>query len=279
MPSFHSQSFVDLSEFRLGIFEGNLYLGAMKRDRRDFIKIAGLAGAGVLLQPMIGCGSGQVNAASTAGQAANAMADRFTLPALGYDYNALEPAVDAMTMEIHYSKHHAGYVKNLNAALKDNSRFAEADLDSIMKLVSSDDTAIRNNGGGHWNHSNFWRWMKPGGSKDPSGALLDAINSTFGSLDAFKTQFSDAAKSRFGSGWAWLSVGIDMKLFVSSTPNQDNPLMSQLADRKGTPILGIDVWEHAYYLNYQNRRPDYVQAFTGIINWDEVAGDFAKSTR
>ena len=197
----------------------------------------------------------------------------FSLPELPYAPTALEPYIDARTMEIHHGKHHAAYVNNLNAALE-GSEYAAKSLDELMAEMSILSPAVRNNGGGHWNHSMFWTVLGPNGSGAPTGALAEAIDTTFGNLDEFKKQFAQAGATRFGSGWAWLCVGSDGKLFVCSTPNQDNPLMD-LAEKKGTPILGLDVWEHAYYLNYQNRRPDYIAAFWSVVNWDEVARRFA----
>jgi Fe-Mn family superoxide dismutase len=199
---------------------------------------------------------------------------KFELPKLPYDFNALEPHIDARTMEIHHEKHHAGYVSKLNAAIEGTDLEGKS-LEDLMKTVSSHSTAVRNNGGGHFNHSLFWTVMGPNKGGTPSGDLADAINSTFGSFDKFKDEFSNAAATRFGSGWAWLVVS-NGKLVVSSTPNQDNPLMD-VADVKGTPILGIDVWEHAYYLNYQNRRPDYISAFWNVIDWDAVSKRFASA--
>ncbi len=196
----------------------------------------------------------------------------FTLPELPYAPTALEPHIDSRTMEIHHGKHHAAYVNNLNAALEGTEN-ADKSLDELMAIMSSLPPAVRNNGGGHWNHSMFWTVMAADGGGAPSGELADAIDAAFGSLDEFKKQFAQAGATRFGSGWAWLCVGSDGKLFVSSTPNQDNPLMD-LAEKKGTPILGLDVWEHAYYLNYQNRRPDYIGAFWNVVNWKEVARRF-----
>ncbi|WP_088653347.1 superoxide dismutase [Geofilum rhodophaeum] len=196
----------------------------------------------------------------------------FELPKLDYAYNALEPNVDAATMEIHHTKHHAAYTNNLNAALE-GSADASKSIEALMADVSKRSVAVRNNGGGFYNHSLFWKVIGPNGSGKPSGDLLQAIEKNFGSFDAFKEEFSKAAATRFGSGWAWLVKTADGKLVVSSTPNQDNPLMD-VADVKGTPILGLDVWEHAYYLKYQNRRPDYIQAFWNVVNWDEVAARF-----
>ncbi len=193
----------------------------------------------------------------------------YSLPDLPYAYDALEPHIDAKTMEIHHSKHHAAYISKTNAALEGHSDLAAKSIEDLVSDLSAVPEAIRgairNNGGGHANHSLFWTVLSPNGGGVPSGDLADAINSTFGSLDAFKEQFSNAAATRFGSGWAWLSVD-GGKLVVESTANQDTPL-----SEGRTPILGLDVWEHAYYLNYQNRRPDYITAFFNIVNWDEVA--------
>jgi Fe-Mn family superoxide dismutase len=192
----------------------------------------------------------------------------FELPKLQYAFNALEPHIDARTMEIHHDKHHNAYVTNLNAAVAGKPE-EKLSIEEICKSISKYPMPVRNNGGGHYNHSLFWTIMKPSGGGEPTGELADAIKSAFGSFADFKTQFSAAGASRFGSGWAWLSVSSG-KLVVSSTPNQDNPLMD-LAEVKGTPILGMDVWEHAYYLHYQNRRPDYITAFWNVVNWDEVS--------
>ncbi|MEQ9468549.1 MAG: superoxide dismutase [Ekhidna sp.] len=195
----------------------------------------------------------------------------FELPNLPYAHDALEPHIDAKTMEIHHGKHHAGYVAKLNAAIE-GTDMAGKSLDELVKN-HSDNGAVRNNGGGHWNHSLFWEVMSPNGGGKPSGALADAINSAFGSFDKFKEEFSNAAATRFGSGWAWLCKTSDGKLEVCSSANQDNPLMPGVGCG-GTPILGLDVWEHAYYLNYQNRRPDYIDAFFNVINWDAVSKKF-----
>jgi Fe-Mn family superoxide dismutase len=199
----------------------------------------------------------------------------YTLPPLPYANNALEPYIDARTMEIHHDKHHNAYVTNLNKALESAPELANksvedliADLNSVPEGIR---TAVRNNGGGHANHSFFWKLLKNNGGAGPTGALADAINKSFGSFDAFKTQFAAAAGGRFGSGWAWLVAAPDGSLSITSTPNQDSPLME---GKK--PILGLDVWEHAYYLNYQNRRPDYVTAFWNVVNWDEVARNYGK---
>lgn len=195
----------------------------------------------------------------------------FELPKLPYDYNALEPHIDARTMEIHHSKHHNAYVTNLNNAIAGTALESQS-IEEICKNISKHPVAVRNNGGGHYNHSLFWTIMKPNAGGQPTGELADAINSAFGSFEKMKEEFNKAATTRFGSGWAWL-VKHDGKLVISSTPNQDNPLMD-VAEVKGTPIMGLDVWEHAYYLNYQNRRPDYINAFWNVINWDEVSKRF-----
>ncbi len=193
----------------------------------------------------------------------------FTLPALPYSFDALEPHIDTRTMEIHHGKHHQAYVTNLNAAIE-NTEWSNKSIEEIMAKVSTLSPAVRNNGGGHYNHSLFWQIMGPGKGGVPTGIVGDAIQGTFGSFDAFKEALSKAGMTRFGSGWAWLSKDAQGKLFISSTPNQDNPLMD-IAELKGTPVLGVDVWEHAYYLHYQNRRADYLAAFFNVINWDAVA--------
>ncbi|ROI11943.1 superoxide dismutase [Epilithonimonas hominis] len=190
----------------------------------------------------------------------------FELPKLAYSYDALEPTIDARTMEIHHSKHHQAYVDNLNNAIAGTDLEGKS-LEEIQK-IGTDKPAVRNNGGGHYNHSLFWELLTPGGSKEPVGNVKAEIEK-IGGFEKFKEDFSNAAKTRFGSGWAWLVKNADGSVVVSSTPNQDNPLMP-VADVQGTPILGLDVWEHAYYLNYQNRRPDYVSAFFDVINWDKV---------
>jgi Fe-Mn family superoxide dismutase len=197
----------------------------------------------------------------------------FTLPALPYAFNALEPHIDARTMEIHHGKHHNAYVTNLNNAVAGKPE-ENLSIDEICKNISKHPVAVRNNGGGHWNHSFFWTIMGPNAGGEPSGALADAINAAFGTFDEFKTKFGAAAAGRFGSGWAWLIADGSGKLQITSTPNQDNPLMDVVVV-KGKPVLGVDVWEHAYYLTYQNRRPDYVTAFWNVVNWDEVAKRFA----
>ena len=200
----------------------------------------------------------------------------FELPALPYATDALEPHIDKQTMEIHHGKHHQAYVTNLNKALEGKPEASQS-IEEIVKNISKFPAAVRNNGGGHYNHSLFWEVIGPNKGGEPKGELAEAINAAFGSFADFKTKFAEAGATRFGSGWAWLSVGADKKLVVSSTPNQDNPLMS-VAEVKGTPILGMDVWEHAYYLKYQNRRPDYIAAFWSVVNWDAVADKFKKAT-
>jgi Fe-Mn family superoxide dismutase len=199
---------------------------------------------------------------------------KFELPKLGYGYDALEPYVDKMTMEIHYTKHHNAYVTNLNKAIEGTENEGKS-LEEMFASISKLPAAVRNNGGGHWNHSLFWTLMKQNGGGNPTGKVADAINSAFGNFDEFKNKFSTAAATRFGSGWAWLLVQ-DEKLVVSSTPNQDNPLMD-VAEVKGKPILGLDVWEHAYYLKYQNRRPEYIENWWNVVNWDKVNELFSKA--
>jgi len=202
----------------------------------------------------------------------------FQLPPLPYAYDALEPHIDARTMEIHHSKHHNTYVTNLNAAIENQPALQNKSIEEILRnleqVPESIRTAVKNNGGGHANHTLFWEIMTPGGSSQPTGELAEAINAAFGSFEAFKEQFSKAAATQFGSGWAWLVVTPEGKLAVYSTPNQDSPL-----SKVDTPILGIDVWEHAYYLKYQNRRPEYISAFYNVINWDKVAEKYAAAKK
>ncbi|WPP52195.1 superoxide dismutase [Catalinimonas niigatensis] len=197
----------------------------------------------------------------------------FKLPDLPYSFDALQPHIDAKTMEIHHGKHHGAYVSKLNGAIEGTPQ-ANMSLEELMKSIGSLSPAVRNNGGGHYNHSLFWTIMSPNGGGKPSGELAQAIDKAFGSFDKFKEEFDNAAATRFGSGWAWLIVDNSGMLKVTSTPNQDNPAM-EIAETKGTPILGLDVWEHAYYLNYQNKRPEYISAFWNVINWDEVSKRFA----
>lgn len=223
---------------------------------------------------MVSCGESQINSNA---KKVNTMS--FTLPDLPYAYNALEPHIDARTMEIHHTKHHKAYTDNLNAALE-GTDLAGKSIEEILANVASASPAIRNNGGGFYNHNLFWTVMSPNGGGNPSGDLAAAINSKFGSLDEFKKLFNEAATKRFGSGWAWLCVNKSGELEVCSTPNQDNPLMNVDTNGcSGTPILGLDVWEHAYYLNYQNKRPDYIAAFWNVVNWEEVSNRYAAAKK
>lgn len=222
---------------------------------------------------VIGKVENQLNKINNHIRSNNKMA-KFELPQLPYSYDALEPYIDKMTMEIHHTKHHNAYVTNLNKAVE-GTEFDGKSLEEMFKMISKVPVAVRNNGGGHWNHSLFWTLMKQNGGGNPTGKVADAITSAFGSFDEFKNKFNTAATTRFGSGWAWLLVQ-DGKLVVSSTPNQDNPLMD-VADVKGTPILGLDVWEHAYYLKYQNRRPEYIDNWWNVVNWDKVNELFSKA--
>ena len=196
---------------------------------------------------------------------------------LPYAYDALEPYIDAQTMEIHYSRHHQAYFNNLTKAVAGTELEGQS-LEALFAKISQLPVAVRNNGGGHWNHALFWKSLSPQGGGQPDGDLLAAIEKAFGSFDEFKKQFDAAAVGRFGSGWAWLGVGADGKLFISSTPNQDNPLMD-VAEKRGAPLLGLDVWEHAYYLKYQNKRADYIAAFWNVVNWPEVAARYAAAKK
>lgn len=224
--------------------------------RRDFIKLSAVATTAAIITPgMESFAHGEVN---------------FTVPQLPYDYKALEPHIDTLTMEIHHGRHHKAYVDNLNK-LWSELHIHDPSLENIVRAAGRFPVGVRNNAGGHWNHSFFWTNMKPNGGGLPSGKVAEAINAGFGSFENFKKQFNDAAKSRFGSGWAWLVKTPDGKLAIGSTANQDNPLMD-VSDFKGTPVLGLDVWEHAYYLKYQNKRADYIDAWWNVVNWDAVAG-------
>ena len=238
--------------------------------RRNFLTALGVLSAAATVKPVSNTIEkfNQLNLTRS-----NSKMSKFELPKLPYSYDALEPVIDKMTMEIHHTKHHQAYVTNLNNAIA-GTELEGKSLEELMANISKHPVAVRNNGGGHYNHSLFWNLMKQGGST-PSGALLEAINSTFNSVDEFKEKFNAAAMTRFGSGWAWLVVA-GGKLVISSTPNQDNPLMD-IADVKGTPLLGLDVWEHAYYLKYQNRRNEYVGNWWNVVNWDEVAKRFAEA--
>jgi Fe-Mn family superoxide dismutase len=246
-------------------------------DKRTFIKLSGMAGAGLVAAPLvsglIGCGNAPVDPGTPAAE--NAATTGFTLPELGYAHDALEPAIDRQTMKIHHERHHAGYVRKLNAALEGHA-MGGMSLEALLASLGPDDTGLRNNGGGHFNHALFWKVLTPSSEpSQPSGVLADRITASFGNQETLLTALSQAAGSRFGSGWAWLAQDESQpnRLFVCSTANQDNPLMKGVVDThlQGRPLLGIDVWEHAYYLNYQNRRTDYVAAVLDRINWSEVA--------
>ncbi len=236
--------------------------------RRDFLITSIKAGAGLYLGSnlLTACSSGKMMASS----AHAAYATGFTQTPLPYAYNALNEAIDAQTMEIHFTKHAATYATNLNDAAKAENIDTTKPLEDALRKTSKYSTKFRNNGGGHFNHEMFWKSLTPNSTGKPSGVLASAIDSSFGSFDAFKTQFGDAGKNRFGSGWAWLFLDGDKKLRIGSTPNQDNPLMD-VAELKGFPVLGLDVWEHAYYLRYQNKRPDYIAAWWKVVNWDYAA--------
>ena len=239
--------------------------------KREFIKTSAILTAGGAIMPLTSCS----NNADNANKAQNVAFTGYELPELPYGHEALEPYIDTQTMQIHHGKHHAGYVRKLNNALQE-AGIQDADLEGMLSGLTSDSSAgLRNNGGGHYNHSLFWRIMTPGGGQEPSGVLRDAMVSAFENMANFQDQFGTAAAKRFGSGWAWLCADADKKLFVTSTPNQDNPIMANLVERSGTPILGIDVWEHAYYLKYQNKRTEYISNFMQIINWEEVAARYA----
>lgn len=241
--------------------------------KRNFIKTSSAIIVAAAVSPMMACKEAlkeTKNSAEDSAKSAVQGTPAFELPKLAFAFDALAPNIDAKTMEIHHGKHHAGYVRKFNAALEGNA-LAGKSIEDILASIGPDEAGLRNNGGGHYNHSLFWSVMSPSGGGAPSGDLADAINASFDSFDNLKEEFSNAAKTRFGSGWAWLCKGADNKLFVCSTPNQDNPVMDNISDQNGTPLLGLDVWEHAYYLNYQNRRGDYVDNFFNIINWNAVA--------
>lgn len=225
----------------------------------------GMIATGSLLQSCGIIGKGSSSGSST----------RFAQTPLPYAYNSLERAIDAQTMEIHYSKHAAGYAANLKDAAAAEGVSSSTSVEEILGKISKYSTKMRNNAGGHYNHELFWKTMSPDGGGRPDGKLMAAIEQSFNSFDSFKTQLADAGKNRFGSGWAWLYVGADKKLLIGSTPNQDNPLMN-LSDIKGIPLLGLDVWEHAYYLRYQNRRADYINAWWSVVNWNFVSERFEK---
>lgn len=251
------------------------HLCGMKK--RTFIKLAGTAGAGLVIAPFVGCGNSEPSSEG-AWEGKKPRPFLFEQEPLGFDFSALEPIIDARTMEIHYTKHHAGYVNKLNKAIRGaEGRYDGLALIELLTNLGEGDTALRNNGGGHFNHTLYWRTMQPGGPTQPEGKLKSELEKTFGSTEDFMAAFSTAASNRFGSGWAWLIRNSAGDLEITSTPNQDNPLMSNLVEQPGMPLLGIDVWEHAYYLNYQNRRSDYIQGFLSLVNWDVVAAQFAQS--
>ncbi len=241
--------------------------------KRTFLKLsAGLLATGWSTGLLSACKSSKKTADLSAKTTPKPLvpAPVFELPPLPYGYSALEPLIDAKTMEIHHSKHHAAYVKNLNAALQ-GTQVADASLEGILRAVTAEQAAVRNHGGGHYNHMLYWKVMQPGGRNKPDGLVIGkVIAEQFGSYEAFAEKFTKAASTLFGSGWVWLSIGQDKKLFISSTPNQDNPLMAQLVKDTGTPVLGIDIWEHAYYLKHQNKRADYITNFMQLINWEVV---------
>ncbi len=244
------------------------------QNRRQFITTSGKAGMALAAMPLMA----KITPITTISSITTLnVAGEYAQQPLNYSYSALEPYIDAATMEIHYTKHAATYAKNLaDAALAEKLDTTQTSLKQLLNTISSYSVKMRNNAGGHFNHEMFWQIMKPAPAAAPSGELAAAINKSFGSLDNFKTAFSDAAKTRFGSGWAWLIMKADHSVAVCSTPNQDNPLMD-IAETKGTPILCLDVWEHAYYLKYQNKRPDYINAWWNLVNWDFVQKKFAEA--
>lgn len=235
-----------------------------ENNRRDFIKKSALLSVGAL----VGCKIIPSDTQTAAATTNSPIIGGFTLPTLPYSFDGLEPHIDKMTMEIHHGKHHKAYVDNLNKALVELKSTAD-NLEEICKNISSYNTAVRNNAGGHYNHSLFWNLMSPKGGGEPTGKILEVINSNFTSFEEFKKKFNETSTKRFGSGWAWLVKKSDGTFEITSTPNQDNPLMD-VADVKGTPIMGIDVWEHAYYLKYQNKRADYLTAWWNVVNWEKV---------
>ncbi len=253
-------------------------------EKRTFLKTGLLLSIGAAVAPLIqACktgknGSNGQKGVMTIPPPKLRRTTPFTLPALPYAANALEPHIDKLTMEIHHDKHHQGYVNKLNTAVE-GTVYAQYELDDIVARVTTAEAEknVRNNAGGHWNHTFFWESMTPGGSEAPSGQLASGINAAFGSFDKFKTEFTAASSSVFGSGWAWLCVGKDKGLFLTTSPNQDNPMMLQIAAKPGTPILGLDVWEHAYYLKHQNKRGDYISSFFNVVNWKVVAERFDKA--
>jgi Fe-Mn family superoxide dismutase len=232
-------------------------------NKRKFLQLASVASAGMLIAPFTSCAPKVTTAAKTT------VFTPYSLPALPYSFDALEPYIDKLTMEIHHDRHHAAYINKLNEALP-NSPYIGLSLTQLLAEIKPTDSALRNNGGGHYNHELFWQILTPKSEGKPVGKLAEAINSTFGSFEKWQEQFTTASKSVFGSGWVWLALDNNNKLFISTTPNQDNPLMKNIVTNTGTPLLGLDVWEHAYYLKYQNLRADYIKNFYNIIAWGEV---------
>ena len=245
--------------------------------KREFMRTSGMLALGAMLTPSLLGSCDNPTPEKEEKEKESITTASFELPKLEYGFDALEPHIDAQTMEIHHGKHHAGYVKKLNAAL-DGHPLAGKTLEEILSNLkdSEKDIAVRNNAGGHFNHSLFWRTIGPNAGGEPTGALGDAIKGSFDSIENFKNEFSKAAATLFGSGWAWLAIA-NGKLVISQSPNQDNPLMKGLVEQEGSPILGLDVWEHAYYLNYQNKRKDYISAFFNLIKWDVVGAEFDKA--
>ena len=239
-------------------------------NKREFLKKSAILGAGALVAPTVAssCMNSSGAGSATASLVTLGSDGKFVQPELGYAFDALEPHVDAMTMELHYGKHHAGYTNKFNAALE-HEDLHPTDINKLFATISNYSDGVRNNGGGYFNHNLYWKFMSPEGGGEPEGKLAEAINSEFGSFQQFRDLFSATAGSQFGSGWGWLILDGEGKLQVTSTPNQDNPLMD-VAGVQGTPLLNIDVWEHAYYLNYQNRRASYIEAYWNVIDWDFV---------
>jgi Fe-Mn family superoxide dismutase len=242
----------------------------MAMNKREFLKTSAVLGAGTMIAPTLttSCMTKTEAKSVTASLVSVDTAGKFVQPELGYAYDALEPNIDAMTMELHYSKHHAGYTSKFNTALE-HENLHSTDIYKLFSSISQYGDGVRNNGGGYFNHNLYWKFMSPNGGGEPEGKLADAIAKTFGSFGQFKDLFSATAGSQFGSGWGWLILDGEGNLQVTSTPNQDNPLMD-IAQVKGTPLLNIDVWEHAYYLNYQNRRASYIEAYWNVIDWHFV---------
>jgi Fe-Mn family superoxide dismutase len=240
--------------------------------KRTFLKLTGLAGAGWVVSPFLGCNEPTENEVDVADNAA--FKPHVQTP-LGYGMDALAPAIDEETMGLHYGKHHAGYVRKLNAALESDASRRSLPLEALLATLGDEDVALRNNGGGHYNHELYWKVLRPGGANSPQGQLGQAIKERFGSFEVFQEVFAVAGSKRFGSGWAWLILDTQGQLQVTTTANQDNPLMERIVSQPGSPLLGMDVWEHAYYLNYQNRRADYISAFLDLVNWDFVAAQYA----